>query len=662
MSINSDSIINIYNIYKTYSTKLEISSFNLNYLSQNYFKSDNSVFYIDIPFIRNDNTNNYSNYQNCFEHLLSYDNRLCANCFKTDKYYNCYCNIKFCNECLLHNLELFRILVIISFNLLNKHLLNNNNYNYNIYITKNLDIFYTCFLCNNNLNICNICYLIDNINNFKYIFNKQYFHLNCFNIIIYLKTSKAIEDNNVCTIFENILSRVTEPIFSDIIEKEYALYKKNCINNNKNTLIEKLHVVNTYYMYRSTIYALLYIVDKELYKCKKDLHVYKECLFLNNNFNNILYNINNLMLKYLYNKEQLSSFFINNKHNIYCKIVNLNKKDIKIINNDYTYIKRNKIVVDNFNKIKDYEKCKCYIKAIKDFLLTQYSKNDSYIDLCKILSQTKNNLLQHKDNLFVSNNLNNNNNNKNYSTRSIINNTKLIKKNVNVSYIINNIKVFYFIYKNNNFLNFLFNKGGICYNLCENISTLNICNNYICFIPQEISNLCMNRNKYLCQYSNYYVNYKYSHLMVLYNKEHYLKVFKTNYCGYGLMALKYFNKNEFIIEYKGELIDQDSIDKRLKNIYKSNKDVSYIMKVATNYFIDSRFYGNISRFVNHSCSPNCEIQVYTSENRYIPYLVAIRNINLGEELTYDYKFSLFDKSKYIKCYCNQINCKKVIGN
>lgn len=73
--------------------------------------------------------------------------------------------------------------------------------------------------------------------------------------------------------------------------------------------------------------------------------------------------------------------------------------------------------------------------------------------------------------------------------------------------------------------------------------------------------------------------------------------------GFGLITLEDIQPESFIIEFVGELINQKEKESRLNNKLQATN--MYILKVDCNLFIDSSRRGNESRFVNHSCEPNC---------------------------------------------------------
>ena len=104
--------------------------------------------------------------------------------------------------------------------------------------------------------------------------------------------------------------------------------------------------------------------------------------------------------------------------------------------------------------------------------------------------------------------------------------------------------------------------------------------------------------------------------------------------------------------------------KRMETIYKNERHY-YVMTYSKDEVIDGSRKGTIARFVNHSCDPNCRIEKwYYTLNRNVlgewrVGIFANRNIEPGEEITYDYKFESFGQMQ--KCGCNAPNCRGYIG-
>merc|ERR1719375_2899232 len=86
------------------------------------------------------------------------------------------------------------------------------------------------------------------------------------------------------------------------------------------------------------------------------------------------------------------------------------------------------------------------------------------------------------------------------------------------------------------------------------------------------------------------------------------------------------------------------------------------MSLSSGELIDACQKGNISRFFNHSCEPNCEIQKWNVGGEVRIGFFSLRDIEQGEELTFDYNFERFTQSdKPMRCHCGAPNCKGVLG-
>jgi SET domain-containing protein len=100
--------------------------------------------------------------------------------------------------------------------------------------------------------------------------------------------------------------------------------------------------------------------------------------------------------------------------------------------------------------------------------------------------------------------------------------------------------------------------------------------------------------------------------------------------GFGVFAAQPINKNTRIIDYAGELIRNDESETREDRYLKDG--CIWVFRVNRRWSRDAAVNGNIARFINHSCRPNCWFEVV---DRTI-WIRASRRIRAGEELTYDY--------------------------
>jgi len=112
--------------------------------------------------------------------------------------------------------------------------------------------------------------------------------------------------------------------------------------------------------------------------------------------------------------------------------------------------------------------------------------------------------------------------------------------------------------------------------------------------------------------------------------------------GSGVYAIEPIAKNKRIIHYAGEKIsNRESLKRELRYIRKGH---IWCFKLTNRTVIDAGVGGNIARFINHSCRPNCYIDIKEG----VIWIRAARSIRRGEELTYDYNT---DGEGLIKCRC-----------
>ncbi|XP_060526174.1 probable histone-lysine N-methyltransferase set-23 [Cylas formicarius] len=143
--------------------------------------------------------------------------------------------------------------------------------------------------------------------------------------------------------------------------------------------------------------------------------------------------------------------------------------------------------------------------------------------------------------------------------------------------------------------------------------------------------------------------------------------------GEGLFTESAIGSGNFICEYAGEIISESEASARYK-INANAKKMNYIFCIDEYFgdknvktFIDPMYYGNIGRYVNHSCEPNSTM-VIARINETVPILslFASRDIEPGEEITYDYGITdvshLEEPSETdrTKCLCNSNKCRKFL--
>ena len=128
--------------------------------------------------------------------------------------------------------------------------------------------------------------------------------------------------------------------------------------------------------------------------------------------------------------------------------------------------------------------------------------------------------------------------------------------------------------------------------------------------------------------------------------------------GWALVANAKAPKGSFIQEYVGEVIDAKEKDRRLQDWEREhpNDPNFYIMALTKGWFIDAREVANLSRFINHSCDPNC-ILIPENEAGYTRNaIIATKDIEPGDYLSYDYRFDTRQGDRFV-CRCGAPNCR-----
>ncbi|KAK4355895.1 hypothetical protein RND71_024866 [Anisodus tanguticus] len=160
-----------------------------------------------------------------------------------------------------------------------------------------------------------------------------------------------------------------------------------------------------------------------------------------------------------------------------------------------------------------------------------------------------------------------------------------------------------------------------------------------------------------------------------------LEIFKTNSRGWGVRALTSIPSGTFICEYAGELLQDKEAERRIGNdeylfdigqnysdcfVHSSGQaELSEVVEEG-GYTIDAAQYGNIGRFINHSCSPNLYAQnvLYDHKDKKMPHIMlfAADNIPPLAELSYHYNYSVDQvhdsdgNIKVKKCFCGSSEC------
>lgn len=139
-----------------------------------------------------------------------------------------------------------------------------------------------------------------------------------------------------------------------------------------------------------------------------------------------------------------------------------------------------------------------------------------------------------------------------------------------------------------------------------------------------------------------------------------VKPFKTAGKGWGLKTVIPLKKGTFVIEYVGEVINESEYKRRMKRKHEQKDENYYFLTIEKDRMIDAGPKGNVARFMNHSCSPNCETQKWTVNGDTKVGLFAIKDIPQGTELTFNYNLECIGEEKK-ECRCGASNCSGFIG-
>lgn len=127
--------------------------------------------------------------------------------------------------------------------------------------------------------------------------------------------------------------------------------------------------------------------------------------------------------------------------------------------------------------------------------------------------------------------------------------------------------------------------------------------------------------------------------------------------GKGVFALQDLAEGESLIEYTGEVISWKEALRRHPHD-PANPNHTFYFHIDDKHVIDGKHGGNSSRWINHSCQPNCEAE----DDAGRIFIKALRNINAGEELFFDY--GLIIDAPYTKkllaeypCWCGAPRCR-----
>jgi hypothetical protein len=139
-----------------------------------------------------------------------------------------------------------------------------------------------------------------------------------------------------------------------------------------------------------------------------------------------------------------------------------------------------------------------------------------------------------------------------------------------------------------------------------------------------------------------------------------VSVIKTDKKGFGLRANKDMVPGDFVFEYIGEVIDERTFRRRMTQYDEEGIKHFYFMSLTKGEFVDATKKGNLGRFCNHSCNPNCFVDKWVVGNKLRMGIFVERNVKAGEELVFNYNVDRYGADPQ-PCYCGEPNCSGYIG-
>ncbi len=127
--------------------------------------------------------------------------------------------------------------------------------------------------------------------------------------------------------------------------------------------------------------------------------------------------------------------------------------------------------------------------------------------------------------------------------------------------------------------------------------------------------------------------------------------------GKGVYAIRPLKAGDTVLEYKGEIITwQEALDRHPHDPSQPNH--TFYFHLDDGHVIDGKYKGNSAKWINHSCDPNLEAE----QDGDRVFLKALRDIDVGEELFFDYGLVIDARmtaklKKEYACWCGSPKCR-----
>jgi hypothetical protein len=136
-------------------------------------------------------------------------------------------------------------------------------------------------------------------------------------------------------------------------------------------------------------------------------------------------------------------------------------------------------------------------------------------------------------------------------------------------------------------------------------------------------------------------------LDMLASRESQLSFGRSKIHGWGVFADSDIATGDMIVEYRGEIIGNAQAEKREQEYERTKLGLDYMFRIDKDTVCDATKLGNVARFINASCEPNCYARIITVGGDKRIAIYAKHLIRAGEEVCYDYKFPI--ECKFFFC-------------
>lgn len=138
--------------------------------------------------------------------------------------------------------------------------------------------------------------------------------------------------------------------------------------------------------------------------------------------------------------------------------------------------------------------------------------------------------------------------------------------------------------------------------------------------------------------------------------------------GYGLIANQPISAETFILEYCGVVIGESRCKEVLRRAVVKQKENarSYVMDLQCStrrtgsLYLDAHDTHHPSKYINHSCEPNCFAERWLVMGIPRIGIFALRDITVGEMLTFDYGWKAASDWPTQPCYCGAETCRRTL--